>query len=308
MTCLVHHRCAARVSNGRRQALGAFDIEDDRSAGNPRQHITGKQNHLTVRIDVVTLLGDNSQAITIPVKCKAQFRIRILEGSHQVSQIFRFARVRVVVGKVAVHFTEQLNDLTANGPKNCRSRCPSNAVTTVHHNFHWPGKLDIRQDARLIRRFDVDIAHAPPRFEGPALSLHHPTQILDFLSVNGTTPHHHLEAVVILWIVTAGHLNAAGAQRAGCKVQHGGGHHAHINNIETGSNKPTNQGCTQSRATQSTVTTHRHRCFTFKPGDGSKSFPDGLGDLLCHSGRHNSTNIVGLEDGRCHLHFAIPFW
>jgi hypothetical protein len=54
---------------------------------------------------------------------------------------------------------------------------------------------------------------------------------LDFVPVDGAPAHHHLEAVVVLRVVAARDLDAAGAQRAGGKVEHRRGHHADVDHL-----------------------------------------------------------------------------
>jgi hypothetical protein len=56
-------------------------------------------------------------------------------------------------------------------------------------------------------------------------------QRLDLLAKNSAAGQHHLEAVVITRVVAAGELNAAAAQGAGGKVQHGRGRHANVDHL-----------------------------------------------------------------------------
>jgi hypothetical protein len=67
------------ASMARRQLLRALDVEDDGAAGHAGQHVACEQHHLAVRVDVVALLGDDAQAVTVAVKGQAELGVGILE-------------------------------------------------------------------------------------------------------------------------------------------------------------------------------------------------------------------------------------
>ena len=153
----VHQRHAACGGNHRGQTLRTFHVKHDGAAGYAAQYITRKQHHLAVRVNVLAVFGDNAQTVTVAVKGQAQFSARCLQGCNQITQVFRLAGVRVVIGEVAIDLAEQLGDLTAQCPKNRRGRRARNAVARVDHDFHGARQLDVTHNALPVSRVHTDV-------------------------------------------------------------------------------------------------------------------------------------------------------
>ena len=94
--------------------------------------------------------------------------------------------------------------------------------------------MNIADDAFAVGLEHIELAHFAARQQAPVFRLHHAAQGLNFFAVNGAPCQHHLEAVVILGIVTASDLNAAAAQGVGSEIEHRGGHRTDIDHFDPG--------------------------------------------------------------------------
>ena len=99
--------------NPRRKQTGGFDVENHFGFRIAAQHVLRKKHQLAVWIDDVAVFGDHAQAVGIAVKCQADFGIAVFQRDNQILQVFRFGRIRVVVGEIAVHFTEKFGNFIA---------------------------------------------------------------------------------------------------------------------------------------------------------------------------------------------------
>ena len=147
----------------------------------------------------------------------------------------------MVVGEIAIHFTEQLDDLTTNCTEYGGSGSTSNAVAAIDNDFHRPVQTNIADDARLVICGHIDLLNVSARFQHPVFVLHDGAQGLDFIAVNRTPPQHHFETVVVFGVVASCDLYATGAQGACSKVQHGGRDCANIDDLDTHIYQPANQ-------------------------------------------------------------------
>ena len=82
------------------------------------------------------------------------------DAGDQVDQVLRFARVRVVVGEVAVHFAEQRDDAAAQRFDQLRGDHAGGAVAAVDHHLERLGQGDVVADGLEVARQDVDLLHA----------------------------------------------------------------------------------------------------------------------------------------------------
>ena len=136
----------------------------------------------------------------------------------------------------------------------------------------------------------------------PAFALHGATQRLDLVAKDGTAIQHHLEAVVVLGVVAAGDLDAALAQRAGRKVQHGRGAGANVDHVQARLGQPELECRYQRRSRQPTVAPHRDRGLALGTRRRSKGPAQTACQRLVHGGGHDAADVIGLENGGSHLH------
>ena len=120
--------------------------------------------------------------------------------------------------------------------------------------------------------------------------------------MDGAASQHHLEAIVVFRVVTAGHLDAAVAQRMCRKVQHGRGHHADIDHLDTGLDQSLHQGRRQLRPAQTAIAPHGHYLAAVLARPGAK----GTTQRTRHLGRdgvgHDTAHVIGLENRCRYLH------
>ena len=255
----------------------------------------GKQLHLPIGIDVLAIAGHNAQAVAVTIKGQAKLSARAGQGGDQVFQIFRFARVGVVVGKLPIDLAEQFDDLAAQGTKNPRRRSARHAIATVDHDLHRPSQTHIAQDAVGIRLDQVHQAHQSPGFQDPAFIGHGGAQSLDVLAINGAPSQHHLETVVILGVVAARDLNAAAAQRVRGKVQHRGGDHPHVNHHHAHIDQTLHQGRAEAGRTPAAVTTHGHRGLPTSRSLVAKGPTQSTGKVGVQGIGYQAPDVIGFE-------------
>ena len=150
----------------------------------------------------------------------------------------------MVVGEVAIDFTEKLHHFAAQSAKNRGGRRARNAIARVDHNFHRPCQLDVSHDSRHVSGLYAVLGdgsrcnafttmQAGYKLGRQVVVDHSVMQRLNFVAINRASGQHHFEAVVVLRIVAAGYLDTRCAKRAGSKVQHRRSHHADIQHIDT---------------------------------------------------------------------------
>ena len=291
----VHQGLTPGRSNGWCQALRAFHIVDDGGSGHAGEHILGKQLHLPIGVNVLAVAGHNTQAVAVTIKGQAKLSARAGQGGDQVFQIFRFARVGVVVGKLPIDLAEQLDNLAAQGAKNPRRRSTRHAIATVDHDFHGPRQTHIPKNAIAVRLEDVHQAHLAARLEGPAFIGHDATQGLDVFTIDGAPSQHHFETVVILGVVAARDLDATAAQRVRGEIQHRGGDHAHVDHLQAHIDQALHQGCAQAGRAPAAVTTHGHHDFTTSHSLVAKGPAQSTGKVGVQGVGYQAPDVIGFE-------------
>jgi hypothetical protein len=106
MARLVHDRNTAGLANDGCQVAGALHIVNDGGAGITVQHVHGQKHHDPVSVNDRAAQGHHAQSIGIAIQRQSQIGIHQTNGFNQVFEVFRIARVGVVVGKGAVDFIE----------------------------------------------------------------------------------------------------------------------------------------------------------------------------------------------------------
>ena len=291
----VHQRLTPGRANGWGQPLRAFHVINDGASGHAREHILGKQLHLPIGVNVLAIAGDDAQAVTIAIEGQAQLCARAGQSGDQILQVFRFAGIGVVVGKLPINLAEQLNDLAAQGAKDTGRRRTGHAVATVNHDFHGPRQAHIANDAVAVWFDDVHQAHLTARFEDPAFIGHGGAQSLDVLAIDGAPGQDHFETVVILGVVAARDLNAAAAQRVRGKVQHRGGDHPHVNHHHAHIDQTLHQGRAEAGRTPAAVTAHGHRGLPTSRSLVAKGTAQSTGKVGVQGIGYQAPDVIGFE-------------
>ena len=173
-----HQRRAAVLLDPRRQQARAFDVVDDGAARHARQHVGGEQHQLAVRVDDLAVLGDDAETVAVAVEGDADFGVGILERLDHVGQIFRFGRVWVVVGEVAVNLAIERHDFATQALEQLRCDRAGDAVAAIHDDLQRPCQLDVADDLVDVGGNDIGAALAALAAAYLA-SFDAPLQVLD---------------------------------------------------------------------------------------------------------------------------------
>jgi hypothetical protein len=136
----------------------------------------------------------------------------------------------------------------------------------------------------------------------PALSqgrggLYRATQVLDRLSRQGVTRHHHLEPVVVGRVVAAGdHHARLRAQMMRCEVGHRRGDHAHVDHVGPRRANAVGQRCAQLGAGEATVATDHDRVAAALLRERPQRLSDRADDGRRQRAADDAADVVGLED------------
>ena len=125
---------------------------------------------------------------------------------------------------------------------------------------------------------DVDAAIGPGGFRHHIAGGGHGAEVGDLLAVERLAPAHHLEAVVVGRVVTAGdHDGAVGRQRGGGVVQHGRGSAADADHVGAAGLQAGDQCRFQFRAGQPAVIADRDALAAVADDDAGETASDGEG-------------------------------
>ena len=116
----------------------------------------------------------------------------------------------------------------------------------------------------------------------------------------------HLEAVVVLRVVAAGHLDAAVAAVLGARrrdvVQHRRRHGADVDDVEAGRGEAAHQRGRQRRARASAVAADGDRALAGRERLAAEGAAEVLGEARVDRLADDAADVVGLEDGSGDLH------
>nr|GEU28095.1 hypothetical protein [Tanacetum cinerariifolium] len=295
---LVHQRHAARLLDVRRQVARAFDVVQDLLARVARQDIGREQHHLAVRINDLAILGHQAQAVAVAVEGQADLGVGFLQAADQVLQVFRMGRIGVVIGERAVHFAEQLDHFAAHAAIQVAGKRASHAVAAIDGDLDRTRQLDVANDAFQVLGADVMGAvvarHGSRRTVVVDDAL---VQRRDRLTMDGLACEHHLEAVVVRWIVATGYHDARGrAQHVGAEIHHRRGHHAQVDHVHARRLQALRQRRRQRRSRQPTVAADHHALFAFGKRRLAERLADLTGHALVEGVIDDAANVVGFED------------
>ena len=184
MSGFPHQGFAAGFLDRRCQALGALHVKNDGAARVAFEHIGGQQHQLAVGVNDLAVFGDHTQAVAIAVKGQAEFSIGAFYFGNQLSEIFRFAGIGVVVGEVAIDLGVHLRHVAAQGAQHARGRCAGNAIAAIDDDFHGSLELAITRDACLVLGTDVHRGTAALGLH-ITFSFHALAQLLNIVTING---------------------------------------------------------------------------------------------------------------------------
>jgi hypothetical protein len=120
----------------------------------------------------------------------------------------------------------------------------------------------------------------------------------DRFAVDRFAGQHHLEAVVVRRVVAAGDHDARARafEHIGGEVDHRGGDHAEVDDVDAGGLQALGQRCRQLRARQAAIAADHDAAFAF----ASAALAEGLADAACHAGVErlvdHAADVIGLEN------------
>src|SRR5205085_1423587 len=106
----------------------------------------------------------------------------------------------------------------------------------------------------------------------------------------------HLEAVVVLRIVAAGDLDAAGGERVGREVQHGRRDHADIDDVDAAGDEAAHERSGERRTAEASVAADGDGFLAFAARHGAEGAAERFGDFFAQGGGDDAADVVGLED------------
>src|SRR5436309_13038469 len=117
MAGLPQQRLAAITEYPGLQVARRFDVVDHHRTRVTPEKIGGEEHELPVGINDLAILGYDTESIAITVESETQLVVRCLQAANQVLQVFRLRRIRMMVGKRAVHVAEKLGHRAAESRK-----------------------------------------------------------------------------------------------------------------------------------------------------------------------------------------------
>ena len=297
---LPHQRAAALAQDVVGQLAGALDVVDHHGARIALQHIGGEQHQQPVREHHLAFLGHHAQAVAVAVEGQAQVGVEALDHLHQVLEVVRLARVRVVVGEAAVDLAVQRDHLGADGLQQARGDVAGNTIAGVDHHLQRPLHLHVVGDAAdvvFVHRLLDQRTGAAARLQAAFADAL--AQVLDRVAGQGLATDHDLEAVVVGRIVAAGHRHAAaGAQVVGGEIHHRSGHHAHVDHVAAGLAQALDQAAGQLRAGQAAIAADHDVGQALVGHHVAHRLADPGGDLRGQFTADHAADVIGAEDAR----------
>src|SRR5690606_33344760 len=293
---LPHHRPAAVAADQRGQAAGALDVEDDVGAGVARYHVLGEQHQQAVGVDDGAGVGHHADAVAVAVEGQAEVGVFRFHPGDQVDQIFRLARVRVVVGEGAIHFAEQRDDAAAQGLDQLRGDDAGGAVAAIDHHAQRLGQGDVVADVGEVALQNIDLLHAADA-AGQVVVVQAGLEREDLFIGQGVAGDDDLETVVIRWIVAAGeHHRRAALKYVGGEIHHGGRHHADVGHLAAAIEQALHQLLQQFGAGEAPVAADDDVGFALCQALRADGAADPVGVLGGQRVAHHATYVVGAED------------
>ncbi|MOA04056.1 hypothetical protein D3C78_1235890 [compost metagenome] len=225
----------------------------------------------------------------------------MLDLGDQVFKVFRLARVRVVVGEVAIHLAEQWDDFAAQGFDQLRRDNAGSAVAAVHHHLELFRQLHVSDDLLEVALEDLDLFHTAFA-TGQVVGFQASQQGLDLFVGQGIASDHDLETVVIRRVVATGehHAGLAG-QDIGSEIQRRGRHQTDVADLATGIGQAFDQLLDQHRAGQAAVAADGNLRLALGERLRANGAADPVGGFGVQGLADHAADVIGAEDavGQC---------
>ncbi len=186
MASLPHDPTSASLGNIVIETLRRLDFRNDRTAWLHRQDVTRVDDQQTVTPQHLALLINRSDSVRIPVIPDSHISPMILHRLHEVGEVLKNRRVRMMIGKTSVQIAIEPRHLTPQQLKRLFGNKGSRAVPAIDHDMQ-PVRVDMREAFLEVRQIVGNNRMlgetAVPRYKHPC--FHHPSKFLNVLSMNG---------------------------------------------------------------------------------------------------------------------------
>ncbi len=132
MSGLPHRALAAGRGDGLGERARTFHVVNDFTARIARQHVARVQNHLPVRPDDAAVRRDHAEPVAVAVEREPCVVAAFIHFGDQISEVFRFARVGMVIGKGAVDLAKKLGDVAAELLEQLWREFAGDAIAAIH--------------------------------------------------------------------------------------------------------------------------------------------------------------------------------
>ena len=151
----------------------------------------------------------------------------------------------MVIREMAVHIKIKLGHVCPESLEHAPHGGAGDAVAAVDRHLDRTGELDVAGNLFKIRTDDVCFTHRAGLLGRHEIAcVDHVGQMRNAFAKKRQTAQHHLKAVVVGRIVGARHSHARAVFKVGrCKIKHGGGRHADIDDVDPCGGNAFNQCC-----------------------------------------------------------------
>ncbi|MNP23369.1 hypothetical protein D3C76_1160750 [compost metagenome] len=225
----------------------------------------------------------------------------MLDLGDQVLEVFRLARVRVMVGEVAVDLAEQRDHFATQGFDQLRGDDAGSAVAAIDHHFQLLRQFYVLGDLLEVAFEDLDLFDAAVG-AGQVVGLEAGQQGLDLFVGQGVAGNDDLETVVVRRVVAASeHYPRLARQHVGRVIQRGCRHQADIADLAAGLDQSLDQLLDQHGAGQTAIAANRNLRFALRQALGANGAADPVGGLGMQGLADHAADVIGAEDavGQC---------
>src|SRR5262249_54537547 len=128
-----HYRIASVSADVIEERLRALHFGNERGSGCLFEDAAGKENHQLIAPDDIAPFVYHAYAIGVAVKRDRKVRTMLIHSSYGIRHVFDNGRIRMVIRKAAISFTEQLYHIKPHAPVERRRDKTAHAVTCVYH-------------------------------------------------------------------------------------------------------------------------------------------------------------------------------
>src|SRR3972149_10496182 len=289
-----HQRRAVGLANGFIEFARALHVIDDRAAGIACEYVAREQYHLSVGPDDVAIGRDHAEAIAVAIESETDVIAAAAHGINEFDEIFRFARIGVMIWKVSIDLAIEFGHVRAKASKQFRRVRPGDAVAAIDGDAHLAGEFDVAGYAIEIGAAHVRVADFSGDCRLRQIVLDQaPAQILDRIAGQGFPGDHDFQAVVVRRIVAAGDAHTGtGRQMMRRKIKYRRRRLADVEDVAAGARQSARQRLYQLGSGKTTVapdgeaiTVARSRLPANRVTDtldksGGKTFSDDAADVV----------------------------